>query len=990
MKKTTDSRQFKLDGRSAADIKKEIVKLAASYTPEWNFDEKHPDIGSTIALLFAEQAEWNIHKYNRQIEQFRMDYMNMLRVSPKSAHPAEAYIVFEPAQSSDGGIRLKKGTRLSAAGEEKTIVFETMTDCFITSAEMTHCLQTEANTGVIVPIFGEFSRQDYFEENIPTGEDDFNSVSLFSYPETGIEKNGLVIAHTHIFDIENDKIYLKLIGREDLADRIMRKEFKILYPGTDALLEAEEVELLSDTLVIGRKEPVEPVLILEAVKPPEHQIVLDEILVSSAGEAHNASYVGDGITDKDTGKFELFGNTLQLFKECYIGDDSYFSKGNSVIRIHFRAAFAVYTTGLITAGQEQDLSLIKRKPPHQIEFVPAETNVEEIALEYYNGTGWKRLVCETDCTRMFSAGRKGDYEIKFLCPQDWKPIQTGSYEGRCLRVRLLKADNCYMTPCNHTCPVIEQLKISYSYEGKFERPQYLERLWGTMRKDLTDDYRRRKPMTVFCPSVHEEDAIYFGFEQRLKEGPIMMYFEFDQNTGFEGIKLSAEYSTKHGFRRMKILDGTDGFSHTGIICFMPPEDFAGTTLGGVERYWLRITGKDGIKKDTACHPVLKKVCLNGVLVNNVETLDEEEFYVEQIQPDMSFTLTEGNILDADIWVNERDCCSMEQMNEMLRMCPEKVRAEYDMSGNIQDFFVKWEEVEDFGNSGPKDRHYILDRSHNKVRFGGGVHVKIPGVTNSVSFLANVKVCDGSNGNVGAGEIVDFVSNVHFYGSFYNPLPAFGGTDQEALDAVLQRGAGLMSNRHRLLTKMDYIREIKAISQNIDKVSCIVGETPEGKVSPEHICLVVLMKDFIEGSRSFIREAAGIKGELYSKCEMTIERDKLSIIQPIPVEISVELWVKGDGQEENFEIQNRLTKMLQMFLDPVSGGSGSGWQIGMLPDTAQILMRLHASVHDVHIKNIMITGTYMKKTGICERELDKIPKSPFFICKSGRHKIHILT
>ena len=89
-----------------------------------------------------------------------------------------------------------------------------------------------------------------------------------------------------------------------------------------------------------------------------------------------------------------------------------------------------------------------------------------------------------------------------------------------------------------------------------------------------------------------------------------------------------------------------------------------------------------------------------------------------------------------------------------------------------------------------------------------------------------------------------------------------------------------------------------------------------------------MKDFIEGSRSFIREAAGIKGELYSKCEMTIERDKLSIIQPIPVEISVELWVKGDGQEENFEIQNRLTKMLQMFLDPVSGGSGSGWQIGM--------------------------------------------------------------
>lgn len=991
MKKSTDSRQFKLDGRSAADIKKEIAKLAASYTPEWHFDEEHPDIGSTIALLFAEQVQWNIRKFNRQLGQFRMDYMNMLGVSLKPAHPAEAYVIFEPAQSTSGGIRLKRGTRLSASGEEKSIMFETAADCFITSVRMTHCFQTEAQTGVIVPVFGEFTCQDYFEKDCLAGEEEFCSAELFSYPETGIERNGLVIAHKHIFDIENDKIYMKLIGRERLADRIMQKEFRILYPGADMLLEAEEVELLSDTLVIGRKEPTEPVLILEAVKPVEHHTVLDEILVSSAGEAHAAQYAGNGITDMDTGKFELFGSTLQLFSECYIGDDSYFSKGNSVIRMHFRASFSIHTVGLIPSAKEKDLSLIKRKPPHQIELVPADTCVEEIALEYFNGTGWKRLVCETDCARMFAAGRQGDYEVRFLCPPDWTPVQTGSYDGRCLRVRLMKADNCYMTPCNHTYPVIEQLEISYSYEGKYERPEYLERLWGTERKDLTEDFRRRRPVTVFRPSVHEDNALYFGFEQGFEDGPVTMYFEFDPNTGFEGMKLTAEYSTKHGFRRMKMLDGTDGFSHTGILCFMPPEDFAETEQGGIKRYWLRITDQSGgIKKDTVYRPLLKRVCLNGVLVNNVETLDEEEFYIEQIKPNMSFALADGNILEADIWVNERDCCSLEQMKEMLKTCPKKVRAEYDMFGNIQDFYVKWEEVEDFGNSGPKDRHYILDRSQNMICFGDGVHVKIPGVTNRVSFLAAVRVCDGINGNVGEGEITDFVSNIHFYGEFYNPLPAFGGTEQESLDAALRRGAGLISNRRRLLTKTDYIREVIAGSENIDKVSCIVGETPDGKVSPEHICLVVLMKDFIDGSRSFVREAAGIKEHLYSKCEMTIEREKLSVVQPIPVEISVELWVKSKGHEENFEIQNQLTGMLHTFLNPISEGLSPGWEIGMLPDTSQILMRLHAAVRDVRIKNIMITGKYMEKSGICERELDKIPKSPFFICKSGRHKIHILT
>lgn len=991
MKKSTDSKHYKLDGRSAADIRNEIAKLAVSYTPEWHFDERKPDIGSAIALLFAEQAQWNIRKFNRQMEQFRLDYMNMLGVSLKPARPAEAYVVFEPAQSAAGGIRLKKGTKLSASGEEKSIVFETDADCFITSVKMTHCFQTEAQTGVIVPIFGEFKSQGYFEEDRPAGEEKFSTAELFSYPETGIEKNGLVIGHRHIFDIENDKIYMKLIGRENLADKIMKKEIRILYPGEDTLLEAEEIKLLSDTLVIGRKEPTDAVLILEAAKPAEHHVVLDEILVSSAGEDHSALYAGNGLTDLDTEKFAMFGSTLQLFSECYIGDDSYFSKGNSVIRIHFRTSFSAHTVGLIPSAKETDLRLVKRKPPRQIELAPAETCVEEIALEYYNGTGWKRLVCETDCTRMFAAGKAGEYEVRFLCPPDWKPVQTGSYEGRCLRVRLMKADNCYMTPCNHTYPVIEHLGISYSYEGKYERPEYLERLWGTERKDLTEDFRRKKPITAFCPSVHWENALYFGFEQRFEDGPVTMYFEFDQNTGFEGMKLSAEYSTRHGFRRMKMLDKTGGFSHTGILCFMPPEDFAESEHGGIKRYWIRLTDQNGrIKKDTVYRPVLKKVCLNGVLVNNIEAVDEEEFYIEQVRPDMSFAVAEGNILEADVWVNERNCCSFEQMREMMKVCPGRVRAEYDMGGNIQDFYVKWEEVEDFGNSGPKDRHYILDRSRNEIRFGDGVHVKVPGVTNSVSFLAAVKVCDGTKGNVRAGEINDFVSNIHFYGDFYNPLPAFGGTGQESLDAALHRGAGLISNRRRLLTKMDYIREVKASSENIDKVSCIVGETPDGKASPEHICLVVLMKDFTGGSRSFVREAAGIKEHLYSKCEMTIEREKLSVVQPVPVEISVELWVKSMGHEENFEIQNQLAGMLQAFLNPVSDGVNPGWEIGMLPDTPQILMRLHVAVRDVQIKNIMITGRYPDKLGICERELDKIPKSPFFICKSGRHEIHILT
>lgn len=990
MKKPMGSGQFKLDERETADIRRQIARLAGAYTPEWHFDEENPDIGSTLAFLFAEQTEWNLGKFNRKLEQFRMDFVNMLGLSLIPVYPSQAYVLFRPVPEAFGGTYLKKGMKLSASGEERDIVFETVSDCYITDSRLTHCFQAEGKTGVIMPVFGEFTRQDYFEKDIPVGGETFEEQEVFAFPERGIEKNALVLSHEQIFDPKNDKIYMKLIGRKNLAEKIRNKEFRILYPAEEGMTEAEEVELLSDTLVIGRKYPKSPILAIEAAGPLKESIVLDEILVSSSGEAHAASFAGNGIMDSAVERFLPFGDTLQLFSEFYIGDDSYFSKGNSVIRMHFHMQFPVHTVGLNPTEEEKDLRIIKRKPPVQIKPQPAEAYAEEIAMEYFNGTGWKRLVCEQDYTGIFAACKPGEREIRFLCPGDWAPSQIGSYEGRCLRMRLMKADNCYLLPCNHTFPVVENLEISYSYEGKYERPLRLEKLYGTQRTELTEEFRKREPITAFSVSGHRQNALYLGFEEKFEYGPVNLYFEFAHDTGFQGTNLIFGYSTRHGFNRMRVLDGTKGFLNTGIISFLPPDDMGKLMKEGVCKYWIRIIEKDEFSRDhTPFRAVLRQVCPNGVMVQNVESL-KEDYYMEQIRPNMAFFLSDRNIVDADIWVNERDCHTQDKMEEMLRELPEKVRAEYDLWGNIQDFYVRWEEVEDFENSGPKDGHYILDRARGEVRFGDGVHVKIPKVTGNVAFTAAVRVSDGNLGNVPAGMITDSVSGIHFYGEFFNPLAAFGGSDQESVGAALLRGASLTSSRRRLLTKTDYVRELKACSENIDKVSCIVGETPKGTMTPEHICLVVLMKDFTKGSRSFAREAESIRACLYSRCEMTIAEDKLTIVQPTPVEIVVELWVRSKKPEESFEIQGKVTEVLEDFLNPVTDESHAGWEIGELPKPSQILMKLHAAESDMIILNSMITGRYRDSQGIWEKEIDKIPGSPFFVCRSGRHKVHILS
>ena len=1040
-----------LDGRRAQDIRKEIAKLAAAYAPEWHFDEECPDIGSVLGLLFAEQMEWSLRKFNRKLEQFQMDFVNMLGLSRLPAHPAKSCVLFSQASEGFGGAFLEKGTKLSAEAEGKNIVFETSAGCYLTASRLTHCFMAEGITGVTLPLLGKFAWQDYLAEQTPEksqdylaeqspegnqdylagktpegsqdylagktpeGSQGFAGRELFSFPERGMEKNALILAHKHMLAPENGSVYLKLVGKENLAERIVEGEFCILYPAREGFVEAEEVKLLPDALVIGRDKPTGPELVIEALKPLEQAVVLDEILVSSQGTDAKAPYAGNGTMDFDVEKFAPFGNTLQLFEECYIGDDVCFSKENAEITLDFQVSFLTHTVGLPFQEPEmEDLRLVKRKPPMQPKITPAKVFAEEISLEYFNGKGWKRLACQQDykgmsvcqacgqdsegmsacpvCGQdykgMFASARPGDYQISFLCPRDFHPSQIGSYEGRCIRMRLMKADNCYTLPALHAYPVLEHLKIRYSYEGRYEKPSCLERVYGAERRDLAARLTDGKPVCVFAPSRYRQNALYLGFEKKWEGSPVNLYFEFSNEPGFSGRKLIFEYASRHGFRELRALDGTEGFAHTGIVSVMAPGDSAPTEEAGVCRYWLRIR-EESKGQTPMAQPFLNQVRVNGVWVQNIESLEEEEFYLEQVRPGMHVRLSEHDILDADIWVNEKDCCSKAQMEALLQDMPKKTRAEYDTAGHIQNFYVKWEEVLDFENSRPQDRHYILDRAQGELRFGDGVHVKIPGVTGDVTFCAAVRVCDGADGNVPAGAIRNFVSKVPFYGSCYNPLPAFGGAGQETMDKALQRGAGQFSSRRRVLTRLDYIREVKSYSDNIDKVSCLVGRNPAGAREPGHICLVALMKDFAKGPDSFIREADGIKEHLYARCEMSIPRDKLSVAAPIPVEISVELWIKKEGWEESFQVQNKLIQALKDFLNPISNGSHTGWEIGELPKPSQILLCLRRTSCKEDIQHIMITGKYQGRTGVCEMELEKIPDSLFFICKSGQHKVHIL-
>lgn len=137
---------------------------------------------------------------------------------------------------------------------------------------------------------------------------------------------------------------------------------------------------------------------------------------------------------------------------------------------------------------------------------------------------------------------------------------------------------------------------------------------------------------------------------------------------------------------------------------------AACEVEGVERYWIRIEDCDrkfAGNRDNV--PVVRRVHVNAVAVENVVIKEEQDYYMESVAPDMRFPLYADNILSAEVWVNERNRLSQEEMERLMLDASMETRAEYNSLGEIEDFYVLWHETDGFEKAAPLERCYCIDR-----------------------------------------------------------------------------------------------------------------------------------------------------------------------------------------------------------------------------------------------------------------------------------------
>lgn len=995
--------EFKLDNRDASDIRARIAELAKSYTPEWKSDYTRPDIGATLAILYAKQMGENIKFYNESIDRCHIEFINMLGLSLMPSQPASSVVVFGLIKDTIDGAFVSKNSKLLSDAEER-VVFETQKPLYITNSELKDIFMIHGVTGRIKKIAGNLKRPELIpeieKEEIVEEEDYFNCFSLFRFNEVEIERNAVLLYHSHIFDIQGQNIYLRIKGNRGLVKDIRNGKYRISYfdgekfePVTRVLnADDEDTLILQKYSACGKvtREKEYSCLAIEAVMPIKDNITVDSISFSSSGDRYPIEFAGNGTSDFDVREFQPFGNMPTLYQEFYFGHEEYFSKKGSKVTIRFNAFFNEFVSKMAQEKIDEELKIIKRKPRSIYNENISDSYIDEITLEYFNGMGWKRLETDQEIKKMFALADSRDYEISFTVPLDWEETVELGHRSHMLRMRILRSDNCYNMPVRYHYPVITDMQVEYTYQNRFMKPEMTERITGTQRINVSKAIMEDRPFEMFMRNSIQHTSLFLGFNKKIKDGPIGIYFELDEDRHFTGSNFEYEYSTAKGFKLLKVEDYTGRMTRSGIVRFMPPEDFAPYTVEGVECCWIRIIDTEGIfDNDKGYFPYIKNIYMNAVEVLNVESHQRENYYIDEIVPNMKFGLNHNDIYDIELWVNEAGNISKEEMKKYLVEKPAECEAVYDLWGSIREFYIKWTEKENFYLSNPNDRHYVLDRMSGTVMFGDGVHVKIPRVTNSVAFYTNVKTCNGMQGNLEKGMINDTISYLKFVDSIKNVTPAFGGCNIETVSGAIRRGTNILGNRKRLITMQDYVREIKAISNTIEQVDCVLDRNPDGTYTESAINFIILLKKYRETSLAFERLVPQIEQHLLEHCEHTIAPEKIRIVEPVLVKISVDVWLKNELRRDDIEIKELFSKTLEQYLDPIESKTSPGWKIGQLPRKKQILTKVSRMDLKFNIFKTVITAKYTDVYGIHECDLDALEYNPYFVCTSGEHNIHFI-
>jgi predicted phage baseplate assembly protein len=421
-----------------------------------------------------------------------------------------------------------------------------------------------------------------------------------------------------------------------------------------------------------------------------------------------------------------------------------------------------------------------------------------------------------------------------------------------------------------------------------------------------------------------DDAFYLGFSEDLSNQILGINLEVDMAEG-AGIdpnkppyvwEVLATGLNPNWVRVDVDMDGTLGLNVSGLIRLHLPE-MRLANRNDINAYWVRcrLASSDNNSRYNRS-PRIRRLTVGGwggtVGATNVTRVQEEVLGRSDGSPGQRFHLVHSPVL--------------------ARLADEHLIVRREDASE-----ERWQEVSDFANSQPNDRHYTIDSDSGEVRLAPALPQRDGTIRRygalppkgALILMKGYRYGGGTVGNVAAHTLIVLKTSIPFIGRVTNREAARGGLNAETLESAKARVPGHLRSLGRAVTASDFeYLAMQAAPGQIGRAYClqppltnqgeinllIVPRIPrlQGFISPESL---ELNEDLREAVRTFLDERRLLS-------------TRLDVSAPAYQWVETEIRFRVAANFNPERVRQAIEDRLFAFLNPLIGGpDGQGWPIG---------------------------------------------------------------
>jgi predicted phage baseplate assembly protein len=311
-----------------------------------------------------------------------------------------------------------------------------------------------------------------------------------------------------------------------------------------------------------------------------------------------------------------------------------------------------------------------------------------------------------------------------------------------------------------------------------------------------------------------DDALYVGMPEATPSCAVTLRFRCEiEGVGVDPTDPPLVWEAWDGAEWVSCeldSDGTGGLNRDGDVVIHVPRSHAPSLIGRQRAGWLRarVTPPKPDQPTYGASPniiELSVFTIGGTTdAVNAEIVDSEDLGVSEGVAGQRFALLDRPVVPGD-------------EPPVLEVAGE-------------DGWEEWRMVDSFAESGPDDRHFVLDVVAGEVQLGPGVRQpdgsfrRYGAVPPKGAHLRmrGYRTGGGSAGNVATGAISVLKSSIPYVARVENRRSARGGVEGEDVENAKVRGPILLRTRGRAVTAEDYEHIAREAAPEVARVRAIAA------------------------------------------------------------------------------------------------------------------------------------------------------------------------